>query len=1194
MKRISHPIPLRCILVVPFVLQTVGAVALVGYLSYQSGQEATTKLANQLMEETGDLVAHQINDNLEIAQLAARTNASAVRAGYINGLDPKTVEPYYIEQLRLTPTLTALGLNNKNREFLGIERPQPNFLIIRRFQPTGANQGFYRYRADQNGKNLVLQDIRHNFDPHNDPPGNPWYEAARRSLNGTWRLAVSLGLGQDSPVLHLIYALPFNNAAGQFEGVLTANVSLTHLGDFLKNLNISESGQVFLMEPDGMIVAASTGEVSFDRTRNPNHAQNVAVKPRRRSALQSQDPLTRAAASYLLTPKGQAQESNSSIRHLQSSSFWFNQQRYFLHVVPLEGDLNWLTVIVVPEAKFMSSIWANNQRTLILCVLTLLGSIALGYLTAKRIVEPIARLNKASLALTEGVWQEQLSENISIAEVKSLTHSFNQTAVQLYQSFDRIKTALAESEEKFTSIFRTNPDPIGIISFEDERILDVNEGMVEFFGYSREAMIGRLPTELSLWGEQSERQQLRQQLRQHNRLRNVEVTACTKSGDRKTILLSADLKELDGQLCVIVAIKDISDRKQIEIALEKSEARLRKLTEASPAVVYTVIEDPIKGIARFEYLSPAAEAIHELPIEELRQNGALISAQIHPDDREAYWRAVMASLKTMQSFSHEWRIITPSGNIKWLQANSRPERSKNGEIIWHGIVIEVSDRKRAEIALRQYERIVASTTDGIALIDTQFCYQVTNQTYLTWHNKTNAEIIGVPVSRIVGEEVFAREILPRYVRCLAGETIEHSGWFEVSALGRQFLSVTYAPYVDKNGNISGIVVSLRNLTSLKQAEQELEKAAEITRKSEARFQQLAAAVPGMIYTYTQTAEGSYQFDYVSTMSRTILELEPETIVADVNTALAQIHPDDRAAHASAVAHSAVTLEPFICSFRNITPSGQIKWLEASSRPLKQSDVSITWYGILLDISERYKINRMKDEFISIVTHELRTPLTSIRGALKLLASGMLDDEPETAQHMLKVADQSSDLLVRLVNDILSLERLESGKIELVKQPYKVQDLINQAVSAINVIAIEANVTFSITSLDAEVQVVPDAIVQTLINLLSNAIKFSPSESTVWIKAERREGGEINTSLPIHSSILISVKDQGRGVPGDKLESIFGRFQQVDSSDSREKGGTGLGLAICKNIVEQHGGQIWVESELSKGSTFYFTLPISSV
>jgi signal transduction histidine kinase len=223
---------------------------------------------------------------------------------------------------------------------------------------------------------------------------------------------------------------------------------------------------------------------------------------------------------------------------------------------------------------------------------------------------------------------------------------------------------------------------------------------------------------------------------------------------------------------------------------------------------------------------------------------------------------------------------------------------------------------------------------------------------------------------------------------------------------------------------------------------------------------------------------------------------------------------------------------------------------------------------------------MKQEFISIVSHELRTPLASIRGSLGLLAAGVLTNKPETAQQMLQIAASDTERLVRLVNDILDLERLESNKVELIKQWCDAAALMRQSVETLQPLAEENQIALSFSSPEIQIWAERDRIVQTLVNLLSNAIKFSPPNSTVTLSASS-----------LADRVLFQVKDQGRGIPADKLETIFGRFQQVDASDSRQKGGTGLGLAICSSIVQQHGGRIWVESELGKGSTFYFTLPL---
>ncbi|MBD2183492.1 response regulator [Planktothrix sp. FACHB-1355] len=249
-----------------------------------------------------------------------------------------------------------------------------------------------------------------------------------------------------------------------------------------------------------------------------------------------------------------------------------------------------------------------------------------------------------------------------------------------------------------------------------------------------------------------------------------------------------------------------------------------------------------------------------------------------------------------------------------------------------------------------------------------------------------------------------------------------------------------------------------------------------------------------------------------------------------------------------------------------------------------------------DITERRNIERMKDEFISVASHELRTPLTTIQGSLKLLARGVYDGKPEKAKEMLEVALRGTDRMIRLTNDLLDLQRLTTGKYNLNKQLCIASDLIQQAIADVQRFGDLSKVTLQVYPISVQVWADPNAIVQTLTNLLSNAIKFSPANTTVWLSAEVIESHErfarsfqSKIALPC---VLFKIEDRGRGIPAEKLEIIFERFQQIDVSDSREKGGSGLGLAICKSIVQQHGGSIWAESILGQGSIFYFTLPLT--
>jgi PAS domain S-box-containing protein len=238
-------------------------------------------------------------------------------------------------------------------------------------------------------------------------------------------------------------------------------------------------------------------------------------------------------------------------------------------------------------------------------------------------------------------------------------------------------------------------------------------------------------------------------------------------------------------------------------------------------------------------------------------------------------------------------------------------------------------------------------------------------------------------------------------------------------------------------------------------------------------------------------------------------------------------------------------------------------------------------SLVVDVTDRHQIARMKDEFISIVSHELRTPLTSIYGSLAMLTSGLLDNQPAKGKRLLEIAVDSTDRLMRLVNDILDIERIESGTVQITKAICAVSDLMRKAIEVVEPLADKAGITLISNDIPSQVWVDADRLIQTFTNLLDNAIKFSPKGSTIWFTASKRNG-----------QILFQVRDCGRGIPEDKFDIIFERFQQVDASDTRNGEGTGLGLAICRSIIQQHGGQIWVESTLGKGSTFSFILPRS--
>ena len=267
------------------------------------------------------------------------------------------------------------------------------------------------------------------------------------------------------------------------------------------------------------------------------------------------------------------------------------------------------------------------------------------------------------------------------------------------------------------------------------------------------------------------------------------------------------------------------------------------------------------------------------------------------------------------------------------------------------------------------------------------------------------------------------------------------------------------------------------------------------------------------------------------------------------------------------------------------PDGRVFPILASGAPLRNELGHIAGAVVAFqDISRLREVDRMKDEFVSIVSHELRTPLTSIRGSVQLVLDDPGSVSDEEHRHLLQIALNNCERLVRIINDILDVSKIESGNLALRKKAANVTDLVRQAVDVVANPARNAGVTLEVNmpATIRPVMVDVDRIVQALVNLLSNAVKFAPVNSTVSVTVTGSE-----------HMVTIAVADHGEGIAPENLNRLFRKFQQVDSSSSRRKGGTGLGLAITKALVEQHGGRIFVDSELHKGTRFSFTLPTAT-
>jgi two-component system sensor histidine kinase VicK len=537
------------------------------------------------------------------------------------------------------------------------------------------------------------------------------------------------------------------------------------------------------------------------------------------------------------------------------------------------------------------------------------------------------------------------------------------------------------------------------------------------------------------------------------------------------------------------------------------------------------------------------------------------------------------------AFENQW--LNRDGSLRRISWTATALADSQGQIAFIiATGIDVTTQRAAEATLRESEARYRQLIEGsLGMV----CTHDLLGNLLTI-NTHGAETIGRSVEEMLGHnlvEFIAPEkqvALPAYLRKI-GETGEAQGMLHLSHADGEVRAVAYrnklivvpgrAPYVLGFGvDISEQVRAEGRLRTL-------------TRQSDSILASVGDGIYGV------DLDGKVTF--VNAAATQMLGYKQDEVLGHVMHNLIHHTRADGTPYDSADS----PIRKSLTNFDTVRVSNEIFWrkdgtsfpVEYVARPQIDSQSSdsegLKPLGVVVaftDTTERRALDRMKDEFISTVSHELRTPLTSLRGALGLLAGGALANRPEKTQQMLEIAISNSDRLVRLVNDILDLERISSGKTELHSTMCSAEDLLRRAAGVQQNRTPRPNIRIFFAAHGVSVWADADRILQTLNNLLSNAIKFSPAGSEIHLTARNLDDSEA----------IIEVRDQGRGIPADKLEHIFDRFQQGDASDSRDMGGTGLGLAICRSIINQHGGRIWASSVEGQGTTIHFTLPTKPI
>ncbi|MBE9142121.1 bifunctional diguanylate cyclase/phosphodiesterase [Planktothrix mougeotii] len=417
-------LPLRQLLVIPFVLQISIVVGMTGFFSYKNGQKAVNDLVIQLHQEISTRIELNLKTYLNTAHLVNQTNQNALTEQLFVLKDVTRFKPLFLHQLSAFPTLDYIAWGNEKGEYLGIKRSQNQQFQMEIVQALTQNQ-YHTYALNSNGKPGQLLRIFPNYDPRT----RPWYQAAIQAKKATWS---PIYLWFDHSTLAIDAVLPIYNQQGRLLGVFDTPLTLSEISDVLRGLKIGQSGQSFIIERSGMLVASSSRS-------NPFIVKNGQLQ--RIKAIESQEFWIRETTKQL-------QNQVNSFQQIQEAVFFnfnWDNKRYIAQIFPyLDGKgIDWLICIVVPESDFMAPITETQKITILLCFLALGIATGIGIITAHWITAPIIQLSQASQAIAQGELDQKIELNRT-DELGILARSFNLMAMQLKTAFEKLEVRVQE------------------------------------------------------------------------------------------------------------------------------------------------------------------------------------------------------------------------------------------------------------------------------------------------------------------------------------------------------------------------------------------------------------------------------------------------------------------------------------------------------------------------------------------------------------------------------------------------------------------------------------------------------------------------------------------------------------------------------------------------------------------------------
>ena len=735
----------------------------------------------------------------------------------------------------------------------------------------------------------------------------------------------------------------------------------------------------------------------------------------------------------------------------------------------------------------------------------------------------------------------------------------------------RIEQALRESEIRYRRIVETSSEGIWQLDQENTTVF-VNPRMAEMLGYSLDEMFGKSFLDFLMETDKKAVDYLLGQL-QDLILQPYDVQFCRKDGSILWGMVSSRsiFDESGEYLGRLKMVTDISDRKQAEEILKFQSQILNEIHDA-------VITTDAQGI--IQTWNHGAEELYEYSAEEMV--GQSVSILYFAEDLQKMQSLVFDPLIKQERYQLELKNQTKSGRAIYVRLRLSTLRDEAGNIVSIiGCSNNISDRKKYEQDLLESTQFLETVLESFPLL---VSWKDINLNYLGCNHNFAKSCGLLSVSAIRGRndenilltrrEIETNKIEDRRVIAL--------GKPQLGIIKKRFrsdgsilwLETNKVPLRGFDGRVIGVLETSQDITSRKQNEG-------IVKEFNRRWRSVLDNIQMIVV----ELDNNGNVEYINPFFEKIAQFTPEEVVGQ--NWFSHFIPSDLSSSIETVFQEVLKdnaneyyINPIVTkSGKNLT----IAWRTCVLKDNAGKAIGVISIGE--DITEKSRLERMKSEFVSIVSHELKTPLTTVQASLSLLDGKFIDPTSEKGEEAISMATEGVDRLVRLVDDILDLERLRSGKLTMTKTDCHTQNIIAGAIAQTQELAKRADTKIEVPDQSFSCYADPDRLIQVLTNLITNAIKFSPYQSTIELSISEESDDQ--------SYLLFSMRDRGRGIPTQNLQNIFERFQQVDASDSREKGGTGLGLAICRDIIEQHSGKIWAESVLKEGSTFFFTLPIHS-